>query len=96
VPIGFDPRQSEWNIAQRGVPFRLVEDFEWGSALVVEDTRRVCGERRFQALGLIMGRLHAFSIRLPPDTLARWKATGPGWQTRMADALDKAIRKNAA
>lgn len=38
----------------------------------------------------------SISIRLPPDTLARWKATGPGWQTRMAEALDKAIRKKAA
>jgi uncharacterized protein (DUF4415 family) len=38
----------------------------------------------------------SISIRLPPDTLARWKATGPGWQTRMAEALDKATRKNAA
>lgn len=27
------------------------------------------------------------SIRLPADTLARWKATGPGWQTRMAETL---------
>lgn len=33
----------------------------------------------------------AISIRLPPDTLARWKATGSGWQTRMAELLDKAI-----
>jgi uncharacterized protein (DUF4415 family) len=38
----------------------------------------------------------SISIRLPQETLARWKATGPGWQTRMADALDKAIRKRAA
>jgi uncharacterized protein (DUF4415 family) len=38
----------------------------------------------------------SISIRLPPDTLARWKATGPGWQTRMAEALDKAIGRNAA
>ena len=38
----------------------------------------------------------SISIRLPPETLARWKATGPGWQTRMVEALDKAIRKNAA
>jgi uncharacterized protein (DUF4415 family) len=38
----------------------------------------------------------SISIRLPPDTLAKWKATGPGWQTRMAEALDKAIRRNAA
>ena len=38
----------------------------------------------------------SISLRLPPETLARWKATGPGWQTRMAEALDKAIRKKAA
>jgi uncharacterized protein (DUF4415 family) len=29
----------------------------------------------------------AISLRLPPETLARWKATGPGWQTRMVDLL---------
>jgi uncharacterized protein (DUF4415 family) len=33
----------------------------------------------------------AISLRLPPDTLARWKATGPGWQTRMAKVLSRAI-----
>jgi uncharacterized protein (DUF4415 family) len=27
------------------------------------------------------------SIRLPVDVIERWKATGPGWQTRMADRL---------
>jgi len=30
------------------------------------------------------------SIRLPADVIERWKATGPGWQTRMADRLTKA------
>jgi uncharacterized protein (DUF4415 family) len=30
------------------------------------------------------------TIRLPADVIARWKATGPGWQTRMADRLSKA------
>ena len=29
------------------------------------------------------------SLRLPPEVLARWKATGPGWQTRMAKRLEK-------
>jgi uncharacterized protein (DUF4415 family) len=28
------------------------------------------------------------TIRLPADVLARWKATGPGWQTRMAERLE--------
>lgn len=31
------------------------------------------------------------SLRLPPATLARWKATGPGWQTRMAETLQRAL-----
>ena len=29
------------------------------------------------------------SIRLPTDVIERWKASGPGWQTRMADRLSK-------
>lgn len=33
----------------------------------------------------------AISLRIPNSILARWKATGPGWQTRMAKALDKAL-----
>jgi len=30
------------------------------------------------------------SLRLPADVIERWKATGPGWQTRMAERLSKA------
>jgi uncharacterized protein (DUF4415 family) len=29
------------------------------------------------------------TIRLPESVLAAWKATGPGWQTRMAELLSK-------
>jgi uncharacterized protein (DUF4415 family) len=29
------------------------------------------------------------SLRLPPEVIARWKATGPGWQTRMAKRLER-------
>ena len=29
------------------------------------------------------------SIRLPESVIQRWRATGPGWQTRMADRLTK-------
>ena len=59
MPISFDPQKNERNIAQRGIPFEIAEDFEWDNALVVEDLRKDYGERRFQALGLIAGRLHA-------------------------------------
>lgn len=30
------------------------------------------------------------SLRLPVDVISRWRATGPGWQTRMADRLARA------
>ena len=33
----------------------------------------------------------AISLRVPDSVLARWKATGPGWQTRMAEALAQAL-----
>ena len=33
------------------------------------------------------------SLRLPPEVIAGWKATGPGWQTRMADLLKKSAPK---
>jgi uncharacterized protein (DUF4415 family) len=33
------------------------------------------------------------SLRLPPEVVAGWKATGPGWQTRMADVLRKSTPK---
>ena len=29
------------------------------------------------------------SLRLPSDVIERWKATGAGWQTRMAERLSK-------
>jgi uncharacterized protein (DUF4415 family) len=29
------------------------------------------------------------TLRLPVEVIERWKATGPGWQTRMAERLSK-------
>lgn len=29
------------------------------------------------------------SLRLPEDVIERWRKTGPGWQTRMADRLSR-------
>jgi len=57
--ISFDPAKNERNIASRGISFEVAEQFEWDTALIAEDLRKEYGERRFQALGLIGGRLHA-------------------------------------
>jgi uncharacterized protein (DUF4415 family) len=27
------------------------------------------------------------SLRLPPEVIERWRSTGPGWQSRMAERL---------
>ena len=35
------------------------------------------------------------TMRLDPDILAAYKATGPGWQTRMGEVLAQAIKKSA-
>jgi uncharacterized protein len=57
--ISFDPIKSQSNELKRGLAFLLVLDLEWGNALIKEDLRKAYGERRFQVLGLIHGRLHA-------------------------------------
>lgn len=33
------------------------------------------------------------SIRLPQDVIERWRASGPGWQTRMAEKLTRLAPK---
>jgi uncharacterized protein (DUF4415 family) len=30
------------------------------------------------------------TIRLPAEVIAKWRSSGPGWQTRMAERLSKA------
>jgi uncharacterized DUF497 family protein len=59
VDIRFDPTKNDRNIAERGLPFSLVEQLDWSSALIVEDVRKDYGESRFRVLGLIDERLHA-------------------------------------
>lgn len=33
------------------------------------------------------------SIRLTEDVIQRWRSTGPGWQTRMAEKLSRSAPK---
>jgi len=58
MKIEFDITKSLRNAVKRGLPFDLVESFDWNTALVVEDLRNDYPERRFQALGLISNKLH--------------------------------------
>ncbi len=56
--VTYDPAKSLRNEEDRELPFVLAEDFDWSSALIVEDTREDYGERRYQALGFIGEPLH--------------------------------------
>lgn len=58
MDIRYDPAKSARNIAQRGLSFERVADFDFGTALFVEDTRRDYGETRIKATGFLDARLH--------------------------------------
>lgn len=58
MDVSFDPAKDARNVALRGIALARAMDFNWESALIVEDTRRDYGEPRYQALGLIDNRLH--------------------------------------
>ncbi len=56
--ITFDAAKNDRNVATRGISFDSAAEFQWDSALIVEDTRANYGERRFQSLGFIGEKLH--------------------------------------
>ena len=76
---------------------------EWTTAMIAkarpakEVLPKIFGARTAAAMLKRRGRPKspeskiAISLRLPPETLARWKATGPGWQTRMVDVLRESV-----
>jgi uncharacterized DUF497 family protein len=66
VAISFDASKNERNIASRGISFEAAAEFEWDTALIAKDTRRDYGERRYQALGVIDGRLHMLVFGVAP------------------------------
>lgn len=58
VNIDFDPAKNARNIAERGLSFAAAAQFDFSTAVVAEDTRRVYPERRYRASGLLGARLH--------------------------------------
>ncbi|MGZ6039514.1 MAG: BrnT family toxin [Phenylobacterium sp.] len=69
MEIEFDPEKSARNVELRGLPFDLVADFDFDSALVAHDTREDYGEDRFIALGPIGDRLHVVAYTMRGDKL---------------------------
>ncbi|MHB1012982.1 MAG: BrnT family toxin [Desulfobacteria bacterium] len=59
MKIEFDPAKNERNARKRGLPFERADEFDWDTALIIEDARRDYGEPRFRAFGFIGDRMHA-------------------------------------
>jgi len=59
MKIEFDPAKNAKNIAERGLNFEQVTEFDFKTAQFTIDNRRDYGEIRYRALGLIEQRLYA-------------------------------------
>lgn len=86
-PEMIDDDNPEWTAEtfRRARPAREVLPEIFPAALAVEMLKpkgRGLGKKTAKAVT---------TLRLPVETLMRWKATGPGWQTRMAEVLEKAL-----
>ncbi len=55
----WDEAKSRRCLEERGFDFSIVHEFDWGSAIVREDTRRDYGEPRYRAFGYIGEKLFA-------------------------------------
>lgn len=58
MKIEFDPAKSAKNARERGLPFDLIEKFDWESAVFSADVRFDYPETRIIALGYVGKRLH--------------------------------------
>lgn len=59
MEITYDPAKNIANIELRGLSFDRAAELDWSSAVIVEDTRKLYGERRYRAFGYIEDRLYA-------------------------------------
>lgn len=57
MPFIWDPAKAERNLAEHGISFERAWEFDWAGAVVVDRSRRVDGERRQAAIGLLHGRV---------------------------------------
>jgi hypothetical protein len=84
-PVAFDDDDPEWTEtdfarALKGdqIPAHIREAFGKGKR------GRPIGTKKADAKKSV-------TLRLDPDVLERWRATGPGWQARMNNALRAAL-----
>jgi uncharacterized protein (DUF4415 family) len=78
-PVVFDDENPEWTDADFASA-RPVEDFPALAAALPKARGRPVGSTK-------PTRKEQIALRVDADVLARYKAGGPGWQTRMNEVL---------
>jgi len=58
VEISYNPAKNARNIAERGLSFDRVVDFDFETAKIREDVRKTYPEQRFIAVGWLDAQLH--------------------------------------
>lgn len=53
----FDPVKDDSNFSKHGLHLSEVDDFDWETALILEDRRQAYAEPRFEAKGYVGERL---------------------------------------
>jgi len=84
-----DPHEStDEELAQARPMSEALPDLH--AALVAEIERRKAGRPKAEV------RKRTISLRVDPAVLDAFKATGPGWQTRMNEALREWVERHRA
>ena len=81
------PRAVKSDLARVDAHVITREEYEEIPELTDEMLARGVLKRRGRPISANPKKL--ITLRLPADVIERWKATGPGWQTRMAERLSK-------
>lgn len=58
MQIEFDPKKNDTNIRDRRLSFERAAEFDFSTAVVMQDVRKSYPEIRFVALGFLDTRLH--------------------------------------
>jgi uncharacterized DUF497 family protein len=62
MKIEFDPKKSEKNVKERGLPFEWILEFDWETAVYEVDERKNYNESRLIATGFLGKRLHVVEL----------------------------------
>lgn len=69
MKIDYDPNKNQANIDKHGIDFEQAHAFDWDNAIVEADSRQDYGETRFNAFGLLAGRLHVMTFTVRGDAI---------------------------